>query len=129
MASWYWALYFAHNSIAWITISSPSGPSRRTAVSAVRIIKNGVGADPQPHDVRLAGQNLLAVAEGRPSIRCPGHLPYVLGALDSLDAQARGELRRLRAQTGDQLVAGGEEGAPLLAAQFAVSRSKCAERS
>ena len=71
------------------------------------------------HDVRLAGQNLLAVAEGRPSIRCPGHLPYVLGASDSLDAQARGELRRLRAQTGDQLVAGGEEGASLFAAQFA----------
>jgi hypothetical protein len=78
-----------------------------------------VCADSQPHDVRFGGEHLLAVTEGGSAIGCPGHLPDVLASLHSLNAQPRSELRGLSAKPGHKLIACGQEGTPLLAAQLA----------
>jgi len=50
--------------------------------------EDGVGSDPPPDDMRLAGCALFAVAEGRPAIVIPSHLEHARMSSHPLDAQA-----------------------------------------
>lgn len=98
---------------------SQAGDHLPEQLSVSGVIKDGVLADAQPHNVWFARPDLLPITKRRSAIRRPSHLPHVLSALDSLDPQARRELRRARSQSRDKLVTRCQERMTLLAGQFA----------
>ena len=53
--------------------------------------EDGVGSDPPPDDVRLAGYSFFPVTEGRPTVVIPRHLENTRMGGHPLDAQARSE--------------------------------------
>jgi len=68
----------------------------------LRSRENLVAANPEPFDMRLAGLDLGAVAEGGTAIARVGNLPDVPCALHPLDAQRAGWLAPLL-ESVDQL--------------------------
>lgn len=65
-----------------------------------------MGSNPAPDQMRT-GTLALAVLEGCPAIRCPGHLEHAGGSLDALDAEAWPEA------PGDEIVIELAEGQPV----------------
>src|ERR1700730_15659674 len=67
---------------------SPSYPAGLVPSGARGRAEDRVGPDAPPDHVRLPGHAFLAVAEGGPAVRCPGHLEDARMRGDPLDPQA-----------------------------------------
>src|SRR6266567_4186050 len=80
------------------TAPRPSGSSRdrsgHRAGGPSGTGEDGVRADAPPDDVRLAFPQGRAMAEGRATVRCPGHLEDTSTSANALDAQARSKAVR-----------------------------------